>query len=573
MARLTKQLDRIQQNIARAKARFLVIGTLVVMMTIVIFGTALVLRSSYAPLARQYQQGIQKTLKRVVSEFDSIDGKIAFRNMTRPSPDERGIPVTQLPLDYLNFLPGHIEEMKPLAACSYASTRQPDVEACAAVLESRTAGDVLYIQGVFKFSGDFISPIYTKSPTTGHHLLVSLEARGLKKNFIITFDPVRRPVPTNKPAFSPAWSVTGFRMLSDGQSAYAREQDIRGRVLPVDVEDSTYRYIIQIPIQSFSDATSWPPSDLSDVRVNINLAPPNPTSAQDFIAHTTDMAAVPKFSFHSMAEYLSPGEKLRFIPPTVIGGEEIEIEAASPSIDTSHRSRGRTLLDQVSNVLIRMIIPNIATQKTYIFPEGGSIELNGNASLVLAGWRVAAQAIISFAIVLCACLVVAGIILHNFLLVPLNNVRRNTLYLKGRFSDVETFKPPHAISNKLDEIGVLWESIKDLHKSITSYGREALERSQKQTDMLRALGHEIKSPLQDLTIRHGNPLDPSFKSIKRITHALKIFSDSSPESDKSRGDSDIGPEEAIRSSDGDITRENISEYLAKCNGTKFRGNV
>jgi K+-sensing histidine kinase KdpD len=146
------------------------------------------------------------------------------------------------------------------------------------------------------------------------------------------------------------------------------------------------------------------------------------------------------------------------------------------------------------------------------------------------------------------------------MLVPLNNVRRNTLYLRDKFSDTDNFKLPYEIKNRNDEIGVLWASILDLHRSITSYGREALENARRQADFLRALGHEIKSPLQDLTIRHRDPLDPSFKSVKRMTHALKIFS-SSPVGAADISPSAVSPKEAISSFRGKLTVENVSEYL------------
>ncbi|HKS32569.1 MAG TPA: ATP-binding protein, partial [Enterobacteriaceae bacterium] len=72
--------------------------------------------------------------------------------------------------------------------------------------------------------------------------------------------------------------------------------------------------------------------------------------------------------------------------------------------------------------------------------------------------------------------------------------------------------------------------------------------------------HEIKSPLQDLTIRHSDPSDPSYKIIKRITHALKILS-TPPAGMNTQISSATTPKEAISASRANLTYENVTEYL------------
>lgn len=564
MAGLIVSISSLYKNLAKAKARVLVIGILLAIITVVITGTFFVLRLSYSPVARQYQAGIQRTLQRVSAEFEDFEGRTAFRNMNIPTPSGMGVPVFHLPLDYLNALPGHIEDLRQLSACSYPYKNQTHSEICAAVLDSRKLGAMLYIQGSFGLDEDLITSTNAKSLTTGHHFLVSLEARGTKQTFIITLDPLRLQDPASGSAFSPTWSINGFKYQGSPQKAFARESDIKGRVLLSESSSNHYRYIFQIPIQAFAedavrDDKPWPPTDLDRLKVNLKIAGPDDLNPGHIITDTADIADSPKFAFRAMSEHLASGETLTFRAPGAIWENSAIVESSQTANKKLHRSTLRTTFEQVADTFIKIIVPTIATQKVHSFPDGSSVELNGNASLVLSGWRAAAQGIIVFALLLCISIILAGVVLHRFLLKPLNNVRRNTLYLRGKFQDEDQFKLPYVISNEKDEIGVLWESILDLHKSISSYGREALEKNNKQAAFLRALGHEIKSPLQELTMQHREPEDASYKSIKRITHALKILSASPSGFEPSS--TTMSPKEAIRAFQGTITRENMAEYL------------
>lgn len=566
MAGVIESVSSLGKNLAKAKARVLVIGILIAIIFVVIAGTLFVLRLSYAPIAKQYQFGIQRTLQRVSAEFEGFEGRTAFRNINVRNSSSSGIPVFHIPLDYINTIPGHIEDLRALLACSYPYKTQTGSAICAAVLDSKKLGAMLYIQGSFDLNEDLASPTYAKSPDTGHHFLVSLEVRGKKQTFIVTFDPLRLQDQSLKSTFSPTWSMNGFKYFGAPQKAFARESEIKGRVLLAEPSSNHYRYIFQIPVQAFaedvlSDEKPWPPSDLDSLKVNLQVvAPASNVAPGRIITDTADITDAPKFSFGAMSEHLAPGETLTFRPSRTVWENSISVESSQTSNDGYYRSYIRAGLEQVADAFIKVVVPSIATQKVYEFQDGSSVELNGNASLVLSGWRAAAQGIIGFALLLCVSIIFAGLVLYRYLLKPLNNVRRNTLYLRGKFQDDAKFKLPYIISNDKDEIGVLWESILDLHNSISSYGREALDKNNRQAEFLRALGHEIKSPLQELTMRHSEPEDPSFKSIKRITHALKVLSEMPVGLDGS-GSTSITPKEAISAFQGTLTRENLSEYL------------
>lgn len=538
------------------------------MVLLVLAGTYFVLRLSFSPVAHQYQSGLQRTAQRIASEFETLEGRITFENTLRHSPDQRGLPISKLPLVFLNVIPGHIEELKPLAACSYSSKLNPKDQICAGVLENRSYGALTYVKGSFGTNETLTSPIYTKSPASGHHFLISIDARGYTKKFIITFDPVQRPEPASKSIFSPAWSVTGFRVTSDSTNSYSRDPDIKGRILTTSDSSSRYEFILQIPIYAYAeDALSeqkpWPPSDLTDARITLKLLSPNLNGHSKTLIDSQLSEDSPNFSFAKMSEYLSQGEVLRFSAPGWISNKTVEVSPASSKSSQADHNISKKLIDHVSDVVLRYTLPNTSVKKLITLQDGSSISIEGNASVVLGGWREAAQAIIAFACLLTSMLIISAFIVNKFVVVPLNRVRKNTLYMRGKFSDIEDFKLPHTIKNKHDEVGVLWASILDLHQSITSYGRKALERTKRESDLLRALGHEIRSPLQDLLLRHNDPNDSSTRSVKRISHAVKILSDTYAIQGTGieRDGPGVGPKEAIDSLAGNITREDVAEYL------------
>ena len=565
MARLIRPFYRFAQNVQRAKARVLVIGTIIIMILIVLLGTIFVLRFSYAPVVKQYQAGIGQTLNRIATDFEGINGKTAFSNINTPAPVNGNMHLYRLPVDYINYLPGHIEDLKIIDACTYAYKKQRNSSICAGMLENRNNGSMAYVQGSFYLHEVISPPVYASSPKSGHHFILSVDARGIKQDFIVTFDKLVRTNNQVNQALPSAWSMTGFRYLGNKQVAYVRESDIKGRVLRSENGQERYEYIFQVPVQVYKgDALSsdnvWPPADIANTKISLKLVSPKIGSPGKVIMDTVDLETVPIFSFKGMASHLSAGETLTFIPPSEKSEPAVKINSLQLENSNFQRSTQRVIFERVSDILIRTVLPSIATEKTFNLTDGNVIKFNGNASLVFTGWKSAAQAIIAFALLLCTCLIMAGVILNRYLLAPLNNLRRNTLYLSDKFSDSDKFKLPYTLNNRSDEIGVLWASILDMHRSITSYGREALENTKRHADFLRALGHEIKSPLQDLTIRHSDPSDPSFKIIKRITHALKILS-TTPSGMSAHNPSATTPKEAISASRANLTHENVTEYL------------
>ncbi|MEQ9877138.1 hypothetical protein ABRP92_04000 [Pectobacterium aroidearum] len=409
MAGLIKPFYRFVQNIKRAKARVLVIGTIFIMFLIVILGTIFVLRFSYAPVVKQYQAGIGHTLNRVAADFESINGKTAFLNISKPIPTDGWVHLFRLPIDYFNYFPGHIEDLKPIAACSYAYKDKPNSHICAGVLNNRNNGAMAYIQGSFDLNEEIYPPFYSKSPKSGHHFLLSVDARGIKQDFIVTFDKLVRSNNQENRTLPNAWSMTGFRFLGNKQVAYVREPDIKGRVLSSNNAKYHYKFVFQVPIQAYAEDAilsdkMWPPADIEKTKISLKLVSPVKDSDGKIITDTSDLVSKPNFSFSGMAVNLAAGETLTFIPPNGLDDGEVKVNSLKLEEKYFNRSALRVILEDISDIFIQTILPSISTEKTYHLIDGSTIKFNGNASLVFTGWKSAAQAIIFFAFALCTLL-------------------------------------------------------------------------------------------------------------------------------------------------------------------------
>ncbi|MFK0344203.1 sensor histidine kinase [Pseudomonas asiatica] len=564
--------NKLKVNISKASIRIYVVGVLVVMFVVVLVGTIVALRLSFGSVVEQYDSSVKRNLQRVAYEFDSLDGRVNLSNFDAPKPDNSGIPLYKIPLEYINVMPGHVEDVKPLLGCSYAGMDAPQNRVCAGVLTNKALGAIAYVRGRFEKINDLVSPRYIDDPRTGDYFLVTLSARGTISQFIVTFDSVKRVGDTLTPYLSPAWSLTGFRIGSSTRRAYSREPQIKGRALKLSGQGAANRFefIFQIPAYAFADdafqanqaqgkATIWPPEDISDARLDIKLIGNNAVGESSIILDSTLSEPDTVFSFDKMRNYLTPGEVLVFSPRN--SSTEIKVRHSTVENLGARRNFPFNLIDHLTDFFIKVIVPAKNIDALAQLPDGSSVAIRGDASSVLGGWRMAAQSIVLLSSLISIMLLVSYVILRVFVLDPLYKVRRNTLHMKERFSVVDEYRLPFHIKESQSEVGVLWRNILELHEALIAYGRSAVERSKREHQFLRAIGHEIRSPLQDLMLRHNDENDPSTRYVRRISFAVKYLYGASLGQEISDSFTFKTPQEAMNSLSGDITKENITEYL------------
>jgi signal transduction histidine kinase len=260
-----------------------------------------------------------------------------------------------------------------------------------------------------------------------------------------------------------------------------------------------------------------------------------------------------------MSNYLAPGELLIFSP--MDSSAEIKVRHSVGENSGSARVFPFGMVDRITDFIIKVIVPETKIEEVAKLPDGSIIAIRGDASSVLGGWRIAAQSIIMLSCILMMLLLASYVVLRVFVLTPLYRVRRNTLYMKERFSALHEYSLPFPIKESQSEVGVLWRNILEMHEALLAYGRSALERSKREHHFLRAIGHEIRSPLQDLLLRHNDENDPSTRYVRRISFAVKYLYGASLGQEVTENFAFRSPQEAMNSLSGDITKENITEYL------------
>jgi signal transduction histidine kinase len=579
VARLAINISKVIKNIKKAAVRLYIYIVLLVMLFIVLVGTILTLRISFKQVTAQYELNIQRSLQRIEYEIDSLDGRIILANIGIKAPDSRGIPFFDIPLEYMSVIPGHVGDIKPLLGCSYSSPAGNKASACAGVLRNKLLGSVAYIRGTFSSATDLVSPEKVEVPTSGHHFLITIYARNKEEKYIVILDPIQRTTNPQLPYLSPAWSLTGFKIEQSSLRKYSRDPQIKGRVLKTSLDKNSFQYefIFQIPMVAFSNDVvlanqdhnfhSWPPNDLKEARLGLRLMAPKITNLEDPLLDSSSFQSESNFSFSQMQNYILPNERIMFSTPK---GDQIAFTRNTENHTDSNSGYILKLINSWADILIKATVPSSDITRTVNLSDGSIISIKGDASSVLSGWKEAARSSIAFSFVLMLLLFVALFILRGRVLSPLYRVRRNTLHLKERLIDGEDIKLPFSIKESDDEFGVLWGSILELYKSLISFRKTTIERTKAERNLLKAIGHEIRSPLQNLLLRHNDSDDLDKKDLKRMSFAIKNLFDPYVGDDESTKDFIAMPQDIFSATAGGISTEDVSEFLRNAADSSVR---
>ncbi len=569
MAGVAIDLAKLRINFAKAKIRISIYGAIALIFIVVSAGTKFTLDLSFNSVASQYEAHIDKTLERIAYEYDSLDGRISLLNINAPSADAQGMPLYILPIEYVSVTPGHAEELKALPSCSHSLGSSNRNRVCVAVLNNKAPGAIAYIRGSFATPDALVSPSYVDNPATGHRFVVTISSRGALSDYTITFDPLLRNLKAPVSYLSEAWSLTGFKNGRDRNLAYAREPEIRGRVLRSErsgESSGSYDFIFQVPLSSFLDdaylsnkdsSRPWPPEDIYEARVTVSLLKPG-LGRDEKIFDSTRFKSEPMFSLDDARRYLSWGEQLSFQSKT---GEVYSVRPDATGYAELEKGVFQEFYARATNWLIDFLVSSPVVTKKSSINGGATFSIQGDASSVLTGWREAAGASIAFAFVLFALLIAVLVYLQIFILSPLYKVRKNTLFMREKFSDKDRRAPPYSISSSKSEIGVLWENIQELHQALTSANEISTEKANRERELMLSLGHEIRSPLQSLISRHPDARDANRRDIDRISFALETLSGAYAESDVGGGGLKPHPKDIFASLPANATSENVTEYL------------
>jgi signal transduction histidine kinase len=517
-----------------------------------------VLREEKQLSYRSYKDLFGKNVEQITARLQHPTGQLALLN-----PEAGGGPVTPLrplvlPFAGLDFDDrAKAQQAVEMAGCL---VKYPgEAELCVSVGNSPAAGGFLYAVGSF-VSGPLVEHTMGDLDLgAAHRLRVEVVLRGRTYRWLAPLE-----TPAKKRGTAVQGRLTGFEEDDQGRAARRPNKEFRGwlwqdaRCLDADLaappppEPCKRRsfYSVRLPVEVFreelyaSTHVVWPPRDLADVRVHVEVL--GPDDAGVLFDSDAEGAAAP-FSLSDLRSQLLVGESLRIrrLGPTAADVAVLASQddsAASPPLLVS-RIIQRLPVDGYDEPLeaTRVVATPLGNYELLIRGDTRGVD---RGLAVVAGrlyWYVGAM--------------LAAIML-TWLAIEVRIIRRITV-LTTRAAAVR--KSVHGaeglIEHELtglrgrDELGLLAGVLADLLQRVNEDVKRERIRAEQEKDMWHAVGHEIMSPLQSLMALHARPEDPSRRYIERMRQAVKVLYGSA------------SPSEAILSASLSVSTLDVRAFL------------
>ncbi len=488
---------------------------------------------------RNYQAALAKTKEQIVARLRHPSGQLALLNPARPQSAERNLYPVLLPFSAIDFddqnKARHAVEM---AGCLIQYPRQGSL--CVAIGNNPWVGGFIYAAGTFA-SGTLVAhEIGDRFLDGAHRMRVSVELRGQTYRWLAPFEalPGKRSV-----------AVEGLRGRFTGYVEregrdYTGElpvKDFRGWVWqgaqcsgveehapdwPDGCEKKSF-FSLRLPVDALiadlleTRKAVWPPPDLADIHVRIEVLPPGEAPV---LFDSAAAGAVAPFSLDDLGALLLPGEELR-----------IRRESAAQDLA---RIRGRDEAGEQTSPLLARLIRRLPVESydapveladTVATPSGDyRVLLHGDAgSAVNRTLSATATRVSWFVVAMLVAVVLAWLVIEAGMVRRIALLTRRARQLSRSVQGADALAPD-AISGLSglkgnDELGILANCLNDLLRRVREdAGREKI-RAEQEKDQWHAVGHEIMSPLQSLMALHGSPDDPSHRYIARMQQAVRVL--------------------------------------------------
>ena len=536
-----------------------------------------VLREEKQLSYRGYRDLFAKSVEQITARLQHPTGQLALLNPPPPGQLQAPLQPMVLPFSAIDFDDkAKAQQAAEMAGClmQYAQS----AELCVAVGNTARAGGFVYVVGAFA-SGPLVAhTIGDLDIAEAHRLAVQLTMRGQTYRWIAPLE-----TSTRHRGSDVQGRLTGFSEDDKDRLARQPDREFRGwlwqdadcldprpdaGVAGTDCMRRSF-FSVRLPVNLLREElygnphAIWPPPDLSDVRVRVQVLPPGSTTA---VFDSDHGRASRPFSLNDLRLQLLAGEQLRIRRGTAAGAPEIisltgEDTAQQPS-PLLNRIIRRLPADGYDEPLIAHSL--VAT------PMGNfEIELTGDVRGVDRSLGIVAGRLSWFVAAMLAAIVL------SWVAIELRIIRRITV-LTTRAASVK--KSVHASEGLIehdfrdlrgrDELGLLAGVLSDLlHRVNEDVKRERI-RTDQEKDMWHAVGHEILAPLQSLMALHPESDDPSRHYIHRMQRAVRVLYGSA------------SPGEAILSATVQVSTLDINGFLTRLadnaahagiEGVQFRG--
>ena len=506
-----------------------------------------------------YAAGFAKTQAQILGRLRHPSGQLALLNPGwNAQLAAAGRPVV-LPYAALDF--DDQNKVKNAVEMADCLVQYPDHGSlCVAIGNNPWAGGYIYAAGTFRSGALEAHRIGDEFLDGAHRLRVTVSLRGQTWRWVAPFEPLpgtpgaegvrgRFTGYVEQPGrdYTGARPVTEFRgwVWQDGQCATS----------PREAEADCLRpsfFSLRLPVEALREALfarekpAWPPPDLDQFKVHIELLPPGDGPAL-FDSHRPGVT--PPFALSDLTSLLLPGETLAI--QRVVGGKAIDLAQLAGRDET---------LEQTSPLLTRLIrvlpvetldAPVVELTEEVATPLGQfRLLLKGDARSVNKTLSAVATRLSWFVGAMLGAIGLAWLVIEVGIIRRIATLTRRTRGLSRTVhadGGLERFELADLRSG--DELGLLAAGLDDLLQRVKEdAGREKI-RAEQEKDLWHAVGHEIMSPLQSLMALHGSPQDASHRYISRMQQAVRVLYGSA------------SPSEAFQSTSLQVQTVDIADFV------------
>jgi signal transduction histidine kinase len=513
-----------------------------------------------------YQHSFAKTRAQIATQLRHPTGQLALLN-----PVDAAKPITPLhpvllPFSAIDFDDqSKVRNAVEMTGCLVQYPR--DGSLCVAIGNNPWAGGFIYAAGTFASTALVPHAMGDKYLDTAHRLRVEVRIRGQTYRWIAPFEPLPKPgnpqregtrgrftgyVDTGSRDYTNARTVRDFRGWVWQGASCIRAAAPSGAAQTQDCEKKSF-FSLRLPVEVLRDALFqkekpvWPPSDLSEMQVRVEVLPPGDGAA---LFDSNAEGAVAPFALGDLRAQLLPGETLRIRKSGQTNGPDLvrlsgSEAAAAESSPLLTRLIRRLPVDSYDAPI--ELTEDVAT------PQGNyTICLQGDARSVNKSLSVVATRLSWFAGAMLVAIALAWLVIEVGIIRRIARLTRRSSQLS------KTVKATAGLGQfdladlrGSDELGILANCLNDLLRRVKEDAEREQIRAGQEKDMWHAVGHEIMSPLQSLMVLHSAQDDPSQRYIHRMQQAVRILYGSA------------SPSEAFQSTTLAVQQVDINGFL--CN--------
>lgn len=477
---------------------------------------------------RDDQQGFRRTQADVLTRLRQPAGQLALMNAGGES-----TPLHPLVLPYPSLDtddPGKAQQAVDTAGCSVV---YPDDSAlCAGVGSNAYAGGFLYLVGNFtagQLAGREDGEVDLKSV---HQARIRIAFRGEQRTWAAPFErlsmvgePLVRGRFTAYTADADGRLGADTRLVSDFRGSVFQSAACADRgALP----DCPRRvsFALRLPLNALREslaggAADWPPPDLADLQVQLQMVAPGGRVLFDSDA----AGAVAPPSLQDLERTLRPGEMLSI---TRAGAQPQSVAVVKARNDGGGRS-SPWMLRLIDRLPVAARPATVTARETIVTPLGNyEARLTGDTSGIDRGLGVLATRMSWYVAAMLGAIALAWMVVELGLLRRIAVLTRRAAALSYKVQGDPSGTGAIAqldVSDLRgrDELGILAGGLADLLARVKSDVQREQLRAQSERDMLQAVGHEILSPLQSLMVLHPDAADPAHRYVQRMQQAVRVL--------------------------------------------------